>query len=205
MHRLPYSEACERNKQPILDALQTVFPKQGKVLELGSCSGQHIVHFAPAFPGLTWQPSDQPEYLPGLTARIRQEGNAAILTPIELDVTAAWPDESYDAVFSANTAHIMDWPAVEAMFSGAGRVLVPGGVFCLYGPFSEKSGSMVKSNEDFDRSLRARNPAMGIRRLGSIENLADRSHLRLVDRKLMPANNQMLIFSTLEVNPDDRL
>jgi cyclopropane fatty-acyl-phospholipid synthase-like methyltransferase len=203
MYRLPYSEACERNKQPILEVLQTVFPKQGNVLELGSCSGQHIVHFAPAFPGLTWQPSDQSEYLPGLAARIRQEGTAAILDPIELDVTAAWPDAFYDAVFSANTAHIMDWPAVEAMFSGVGRVLVPGGVFCLYGPFGEKDGSMVTTNEDFDRSLRARDPAMGIRSLDSIEKLACRSHLKLVDGKHMPANNQILIFSTLEVDPDD--
>lgn len=203
MYRLPYSEACERNKQPILDELLSVLPKRGKVLELGSCSGQHIVHFAPAFPGLTWQPSDRSEYLPGLAARIRQEGSAAILTPIELDVTAAWPDEFYDAVFSANTAHIMDWGAVEAMFSGVGRVLDPGGVFCLYGPFGEENGSMVKSNEEFDRSLRVRNPAMGIRSLGSIEKLANRSHLRLVDRKSMPANNQMLIFSTREINPHD--
>ena len=203
MYRLPYSEACERNKQPILDELLTVFPEQGKVLELGSCSGQHIVHFAPAFPGLTWQPTDRSEYIPGLNARIRQEGTAAILNPIELDVTATWPDELYDAVFSANTAHIMDWPAVEAMFSGVGRVLVPDGVFCLYGPFSEKNGFMVKSNEDFDRSLRARNPAMGIRSLNSIEKLANRSHLKLVDRKPMPANNQMLVFSTREKNPHD--
>lgn len=203
MHALPFSEACERNKQPILDELITAFPKRGRALELGSCTGQHVVHFAPSFPGLTWQPSDQAEYLPGLAARIRLEGCASILNPIELDVTADWPGAMYDAIFSANTAHIMGWPEVEAMFQGVGRVLAPGGVFCLYGPFRERDGSMVKSNEEFDRSLRARNLAMGIRCLQSLEELAGRSHLVLESRKQMPANNQLLIFRALENHPDD--
>lgn len=203
MYELPYSEACERNKQPILDVLLDVLPKQGTVLELGSCTGQHVVHFAPAFPGLTWQPSDRSEYLPGLAARIRQQDAGTISSPIELDVRGDWPEKIFDAVFSANTAHIMGWPEVEAMFHGVGRKLVPGGVFCLYGPFGEKDGSMVRSNVAFDQSLRARDPAMGIRNLDSLEKLADRSHLRLVDRKRMPANNQMLIFRAHEVNPDD--
>lgn len=202
MYELPYSEACERNKQPILDALLEFLPKQGTVLELGSCTGQHVVHFAPAFPGLTWQPSDRSEYLPGLAARIRQQGAGTISRPIELDVTGVWPEKLYDAVFSANTAHIMGWPEVEAMFHGVGKKLLPGGVFCLYGPFSEKDGSMIRSNVAFDQSLRTRDPAMGIRDLDSLEKLANRSHLRLVDRKLMPANNKILIFRALEANPD---
>ncbi len=205
MRELPYSEACERNKQPILEALLTLLPAHGTVLEIGSCSGQHVVHFAPAFPGVTWQPSDRPEYLPGLSERIGQEGTGAILAPIELDVAGAWPEKSYEAVFSANTAHIMGWPEVEAMFRGVGRILVPGGVFCLYGPFREEDGSMAESNEDFDRSLRARDPVMGIRSLPSLEKLAERSHLKLVNSKQMPANNQLLIFRAQGVNPRDGL
>lgn len=203
MDQLPYSEACERNKQPILDVLSTVFPKHGTVLELGSCTGQHLVHFAPAFPGLTWQPSDRQEYLHGLSERVRLEGNDAILSPIELDVRNGWPEQRYDAVFSANTAHIMGWPEVEAMFQGVGRVLVPGGLFCLYGPFREQDGSTARSNEAFDRSLRTRDPAMGLRDLASLEKLAAGSQLQRVDRKHMPANNQMLIFKSTRTETDD--
>ena len=203
MNQLPWSEACERNKAPILEALPGVFPGRGRVLEIGSCTGQHVVHFAPAFPGLSWQPSDQLEYLPGLEARIEQEGMGNILRPLELDVLGVWPEGPYDAVFSANTAHIMGWPAVEAMFSGIGRVLLPKGVFCLYGPFREKDGSMAESNEAFDQGLRARDPAMGIRGLNSLEKLADRSHLKLKRKIQMPANNQLLVFRAEQGMRDD--
>ena len=198
MYELPHSDACERNKGPILDALMDVLPQAGSILEIGSCTGQHVAFFAPAFPGLTWQPSDRLEYLSGLNARVLQANTPAILRPIELDVLGSWPDQLFDGIYSANTAHIMSWPAVTAMFACVGQVLLPGGVFCLYGPFRTKQGHTATSNEDFDRSLRARDPAMGIRDLEALEKLAQSAQLRLREIRPMPANNLMLVFQRNE-------
>ena len=149
---LPHAPACERNRQPILEVLRKVLPERGIVLEIGSCTGQHVVFFGPFNDRLSWQPSDLAENLEGLSARIRAEGSLNILPPLALDVVSAWPDKAYDAVYSSNTAHIMDWPAVTAMFAGVGRVLRPGGVFCLYGPFIESGRYTAASNEEFDKA-----------------------------------------------------
>jgi hypothetical protein len=194
MPKLPFSESCERNKIPILQVLKEVFPVRGKVLEIGSCSGQHMVYFAPEFPGLTWQPSDCEDNLPGLEARIRQQGTANVLEPISLDVTESWPGDSYDVVYSSNTAHIMAWEAVEAMFAGVGTALLPGGVFCLYGPFNEEGSYTSASNREFDRSLRARNPSMGIRNREALESLARGHQMELKQQFRLPANNCVLVF-----------
>lgn len=203
MHELPYSDACERNKGPILDALLKVFPQQGSILEIGSCTGQHVVFFAPALPGLTWQPSDCPEYLSGLNARVHQARTPSILKPMELDVLGVWPDQLFHGVYSANTAHIMSWPAVKAMFACVGQVLLPGGVFCLYGPFKTKQGHTAPSNEAFDQSLRKRDPAMGIRDLEALEKLAQSAQLKLTEILAMPANNFLLVFHKNEDRPND--
>jgi len=194
MAELPFSEACERNKEPILGVLRQVFPEQGAVLEIGSCTGQHAVYFAEAFPGLTWQPSDQKEYLAGLSERLKLQAGANVLDALELDVTRSWPARNYQAVFSANTAHIMNWQAVCAMFAGAGSVLAPAGPFCLYGPFNEKGQFTSRSNEQFDHGLRRRDPGMGIRDLEALETLANRHQLKLVRRFRLPANNSLLEF-----------
>ena len=125
---LPFSEACERNKHPILEVLRAVFAHVGEVLEIGSGTGQHAVHFARHLPHLVWQPTDRAEYLPGLAARIALEGGDNLRSPLELDVTQAyWSFDGADAVFSANTLHIMSWPEVERFFAGVGRVLTTGG------------------------------------------------------------------------------
>lgn len=191
---LPYSEACERNKEPILNALLQVLPKRGSVLEIGSCTGQHVVYFSPSFPDVCWQPSDQAEYLEGLSARIRQQSSANIAAPVELNVFNHWPRQSFDAVYSANTAHIMSWDAVCAMFSGVGDVLVTGGTFCLYGPFNLEGRFTSASNEAFDSSLRMRDPEMGIRDLESLELLANSNQMSLGRQFELPANNRMLVF-----------
>jgi cyclopropane fatty-acyl-phospholipid synthase-like methyltransferase len=190
----PFSEACERNKEPILEALGQLFPSRGQVLEIGSCTGQHIVFFAPSFSALSWQPSDQMEYLEGLSARIRLEGSPNILEAIELDVLKEWPGQLFDAVYSSNTAHIMSWESVCAMFAGVGKCLLPGGVFCLYGPFNEGGRFTSASNEEFDRSLRARDPAQGIRDLDALDSLALGQQMKLQQQFRLPANNCLLVF-----------
>lgn len=193
MPGLPFSEACERNKGPILEALDQVFPSTGLVLEIGSCTGQHAICFARSFPELSWQPSDQLEYLEGLSARISREGSPNILPVVELDVMQAWPGQKFDAVYSSNTAHIMNWESVCAMFEGVGRCVRPGGPFCLYGPFNEAGRFTSPSNQEFDRSLRLRDPAMGIRDLEALDRLAREHQMKLERQFRLPANNRLLL------------
>lgn len=194
MSELPFSDACERNKDPILRALLRVFPEQGDVLEIGSCTGQHVVHFAAAFPGLTWQPSDRKEHLAGLCARIRQQAAANVLPAMELDVAGVWPARRFDAIFSSNTAHIMNWACVCDMFAGVGAVLQPAAPFCLYGPFNEGGRFTAPSNERFDQDLRLRDPGMGLRDVAALESLARQHRLELTRQFRLPANNSLLVF-----------
>ena len=194
MVSLPFSESCERNKAPILEVLQQLFPSSGKILEIGSGTGQHIVYFAPHFPLLQWQPSDRDEYLQGLTARVKAEGSPNILPPIRLDVLEQWPDRDFDAAYSANTSHIMGWDAVCATFAGLGVHLGAGGLYCLYGPFNQDGRFTADSNREFDSHLRSRDPEMGLRDLEALESLANNNQMVLQKQFPMPANNQVLVF-----------
>ena len=191
---LPFAEACERNKGPILEQLMPLLPERGRVLEIGSGTGQHVVHFAPHFARLSWQPSERREHLPGLYARIRREGNANVLPPIELDVEGVWPDHEFVAAYSANTAHIMPWRVVRAMFAGLGPRLRPGAPFFLYGPFNVDGTYTSPGNRDFDRDLKMQDPDMGLRDAGEVEVLAEPHGLRPERRISMPANNMLLVF-----------
>lgn len=192
--QLPFAEACERNKAPILACLERLLPARGLVLEIGSGTGQHVAHFAPRFARLSWQPSERSESLPGLNARIRAEACANVLPAIELDVFGAWPDREYAAVYSANTAHILAWRGVCAMFSGIGPRLHGGGPFCLYGPFNIGGRFTSASNEEFDRALRDRDPDMGLRDVEALDSLAGDHQMTLQECIRMPANNLLLVF-----------
>lgn len=195
MRSLPYSSAAERNRQPILEQLQVLIPNQGSVLEIGSGTGQHAVFFTQNLTGLLWQPTDRQDNLEGLEARIKVEGSGNILPPIKLDVMHdSWPGHTYDAAYSANTAHIMQWEAVEAMFAGVGKHLLSQARFCLYGPFNVDNCFTSQSNAQFDAHLRAEDSKMGIRDIGVIESLANLHHLSLEQRISMPANNFILVF-----------
>lgn len=182
----PFSEACERNREPILAVLKRVFADRRAVLEIGSGTGQHAAYFAPELPHLRWQASDVAANLPG----IRAWG----VEPIELDVENAWPSLSVDAVFSANTAHIMSWPQVERMFAGVANLLPSNGVFALYGPFHYGGRPTSTSNARFDAILRARDPASGVRDFEDVSALAGRCGLNLLEDNEMPANNRLLVF-----------
>jgi cyclopropane fatty-acyl-phospholipid synthase-like methyltransferase len=193
-HQLPFAPACERNKQPILEVLQQVLPPSGRVLEIGSGTGQHVVHFAENLPDLQWQPSEQSQNLAGLQARLDQQAGANVLSAIELDVAAAWPELDVVAIISANTAHIMSWPEVLGMFDGVARLLKPGGVFSLYGPFNSNGEYTSASNQQFDLQLKSQNPHMGLRDVTALEKLAQRRQMYLAQQVPMPANNQILLF-----------
>lgn len=200
---LPFAEACERNREPILEALMPRLPARGWVLEIGSGTGQHVVYFARKFSRLSWQPSDLGGQLPGLDARIRAEGGPNILPAIELDVGGAWPDRRYVAACSANTAHIMGWPAVCDMIAGVAPRLEPSGAFFLYGPFHLGGKATSASNAEFDRRLRAQDPSMGVRDVEALDAQARLHGMSLRERIGMPSNNQLLVFRPNEGGQTD--
>jgi cyclopropane fatty-acyl-phospholipid synthase-like methyltransferase len=195
---LPFSEACERNKGPILEVLRVAFADRTQVLEIGSGTGQHAVHFAAHLTHLTWHPTEQLAYLADLASRVKLEGPRNLRQPTVLDVKQTiWPLRSVDALYSANTLHIMSWVEVEAMFRGVDAVLSPHGVVCIYGPFRYEGRYTSESNRDFDLMLKDRDPLSGLRDMTDLGALAGRHSLRLrVDHDL-PANNRLLEFVRL--------
>jgi hypothetical protein len=163
---------------------------------VGSGTGQHAVFFSSKLDYLQWQPSDLRQNLPGIREWIEFAESANVADPVAFDVlTSRSPAERYDAVFSANTAHIMSFDAVARMFGIAGEMLVPGGKFCLYGPLKLRGMHTTESNAAFDRSLRSRNPCMGIRDLDDLAALATASGLALNRMFAMPANNFLIVWS----------
>jgi SAM-dependent methyltransferase len=193
MPERPYSEYAERNGGPILEVLQYEFAASTTVLEIGSGTGQHAVRFASAMPHLQWQASDRAnsDLVWWTDASVPKN----VLPPLTLDVlTDAGPNGAWDAVFSANTAHIMSLAAVQKMFALVGRVLRDGGVFCLYGPFRQGGAFNTESNASFDRALRSRDPDMGIRDLESLDEIGTRHCLFRTRLYTMPANNHMAIW-----------
>jgi cyclopropane fatty-acyl-phospholipid synthase-like methyltransferase len=192
---LAVSEACERNKGPILAVLGRELAATRAVLEIGSGTGQHAVHFARHLPHLSWQPTELGALLGALAERIRLEGPPNLRPAITLDVRShPWPAEPVDAVFSANTLHIMDWDAVEHFFRGVGAALAGGGVLCVYGPFRYHGAYTSESNAEFDRYLRLRDRLSGIRDFESLEPLVAAAGLEFAADHAMPANNQTLVW-----------
>ncbi len=194
--RPAFSEACERNKAPILDVLKDAFARSESVLEVGSGTGQHVVHFARALPDTRWQPADQAEYLPALRARLAAEAPVNVAAPLELDVRMQpWPCEYVDAVFSANTLHYMGMDCVEAFFCGIGQVLRAGGVLVVYGPFRYCNEFTSESNARFDDWLKASDPVRGVRDYEWVAELAAEQKLELIQNFTMPSNNQLLLWA----------
>jgi len=192
----PWSESCEQNRAPILDVLRAEISHCSKLLEIGSGTGQHAVYFAPEFPSLSWQTSDRRENHPGILAWLDDTDANNILPPLDLDVHRDdWPGCCFDAVFSANTAHIMGWTEVQGLFAGVGRILDPGGVFCLYGPFNYGGRYTSESNARFDQWLKARDPKSGVRDFEALQELAADAGMRLRGDYEMPANNRTLVWS----------
>jgi hypothetical protein len=183
----PFSAPSERNRAPILAILKRIFKDRKRVLEIGSGTGQHAAYFAPELPHLVWQTSD----VAGNLSDIRQWVSDP--APIELDVDQPWPQVSADAVYSANTCHIMSWPQVERLFAGIGRIAPD--VFALYGPFNYGGRHTSESNASFDALLRGRDPASGIRDFEAIVELAARNGMELAEDNAMPANNRLLVFT----------
>lgn len=190
-----FAPATERNRGPIRDVLARVLPASGTVLEIASGSGEHAVAFAQAFPALTWQPSDpDPSALASIAAWREEAGLANLAPPIELDVLKPWPAVAPAAIACINMVHISPWEASLALFANAGRLLAPGALLYLYGPYRFSGAFTAESNAEFDRSLRSRDPRWGVRDVDDLVATARAAQLELVDTVAMPANNHSLIF-----------
>jgi len=191
----PFSEYAERNSGPILEVLRDELSNCLTVLEIGSGTGQHAVRFAGALPTLCWQTSDLVDNHDGISAWVSDSKLSNLLPPISLDVlTGDVKAATFDAVYSANTAHIMSLDAVARMFSLVGKTLTPGGVFCLYGPFRQGGEFNTASNATFDASLRAGNEAMGIRDIESLDGFGAIHGLQRERLYAMPANNHIAVW-----------
>ena len=200
---LPFSQACENNKQPILEVLQQELKDSHHVLEVGSGTGQHSVYFAPRLTHLTWQTSDVFAHHATINAWHAAYPAHNLYTPLIFDVSRdSVPinkavDAPYDVVFTANTLHIMSWSLVSKLFELVGDMLPINGKFIVYGPFNEKGSYSSESNRQFDHSLRQRDANSGIRHLEDVIDLANTYHLILSRRYAMPSNNQILVFEKL--------
>ena len=191
----PDAPACARNREPILQVLRTHFANRHDVLEIGSGTGQHAVYFAAAMPWLQWQCSDRPEYLSGIEAWRVEAGLANTPAPLSLDVALGpWPARRFDAVFTANSLHIMGWPEVEAFFAGLANVLAEQATLVIYGPFNYGGQFTSDSNRAFDAWLRQRDTRSGLRDFEAIVALAAQHGLQLELDQAMPANNRTLVF-----------
>lgn len=191
-----HAPATLRNRDAIVAVLADWLPATGTVLEVASGSGEHAIHFAATFPALCWQPSDpDPAGLVSIAAWSAEAGRANIAPPLALDASAGeWPIERADAILCINMVHISPWDATLGLFAGAARLLPIGAPLILYGPYVEPDVPTADSNIAFDASLRARDPAWGVRQIDDVKAAAAVAGLTFAERRTMPANNLMLLF-----------
>jgi cyclopropane fatty-acyl-phospholipid synthase-like methyltransferase len=190
----PHSPSCERNREPILAVLRDYFADRRQVLEIGSGTGQHAVHFAAALPQLVWQTSERAENLPGIQAWLDEAALQNTPAPLELDVAGTWPTGHFDAIFSANTLHIMAWPEVRQLFARLPDISSADATLIVYGPFNYGGRYSCDSNAEFDRWLQQRGSHMAIRDAEAVDALASGAGFNLIDDVAMPANNRCRIW-----------
>jgi SAM-dependent methyltransferase len=193
----PYAESCEKNKEPVLGVLKEIFANSTRVLEISSGTGQHAVYFGRELPHLIWQPSELAQNLPGIRAWLDEAQLPNVLPPLAIDVNdARWPVTAVDAIFNANTVHIISWAEVERMFAHIARAIAPGGCVCLYGPYNYDGKFTSESNARFDAWLKARDPNSGVRDFEAVNRLAASHVLQLLRDIEMPSNNRMLVWES---------
>jgi len=201
--RKQYAPATERNRQPILEVLQKVIPKEGNILEIASGTGEHACFFAPYFSPRQWIPSD-PDRLLRLSIEAWRQDCKSDNLQIPLDINVTLPDwdekithSAIAVIIAINLIHISPWSACQGLMAGAGRLLPSGGILYLYGPYKQQGQHTAISNETFDQSLRSRNSEWGVRNLEEVVQLAETHQLILQQIIPMPANNLSLIFHHL--------
>lgn len=199
---IPFSDACERNKDVILETISPFLQESHTVLEIGSGTAQHAVYFARNSPHLSWQTSDQAQYLAGISAQLQIAEVANVMAPLQLDVRqTVWCEkqQKFDLVYSANTLHIMSWNVVSSLFTGLAAVSQPQAYLIFYGPFKYQGEFTSESNQQFDQILRARGEGSAIRDFEEVNQLAHDAGYRLVLDQVMPANNQCIIWQNQQL------
>ena len=198
MMNRPYAESCDENKLPILNVIKEVFCDAGKLLEIGSGTGQHAVYFSEHLPHLIWQTSEMEDQLAAIKLWMQDAAHDRIQPPRVLDVIEDnWPFQNIDYVFTANTTHIVSWPHVIGMFKGIAKVLKAGGKFAQYGPFNYDGEYTSESNARFDMWLKNRDPQSGIRDIRDLQALAGEQGMTLIKDYEMPANNRILVWKKM--------
>jgi SAM-dependent methyltransferase len=191
----PYAESCEKNREPILAALKEIFADRKRVLEIASGTGQHAVYFGRELHHLVWQPSELAQNLAGIQAWLDEAQLPNVLPPLALDVNdVRWPVTAADAIFNANTVHIISWPEVERLFAHIARAIEPGGYVCFYGPYNYGGKFTSESNARFDAWLKSRDPNSGVRDFEAVNRLAASHGLELPRDIEMPSNNRILVW-----------
>lgn len=190
----PYAQTCERNREPILSVLRRHFADRRRVLEIGSGTGQHAVYFAAALPAITWQSSEREPNLPGVRQWIEESGLPNLPAPLVLDVAGSWPPGPFDAIFTANTLHIMSWAHVCSLFAALPALLSNEATLAVYGPFNYDGRFTCPSNATFDAWLKRRCSDSGIRDFAAVDALARAIGFELIEDCPMPANNRTLIW-----------
>ncbi len=196
-HGARVAPSAARNRAPIEAALRLALPDAGTALEIASGSGEHALWFAGAFPDIQWRPSDvDDEALASIEAWRQESGPTNLLAAIRIDAAepSGWPAAAFDAVVCINMIHISPWRATQGLIRGAAQALKPGGALFLYGPYLEDDRPTAPSNEAFDQSLKARDPAWGLRRLEAVTALAAAHGFTRERRIEMPANNLGVVF-----------
>jgi len=205
--RKRFAPAAERNQQGIFEVLQQELPPSGLVLEVASGSGQHAIAMAARWPKLRWQPSDvDPSALESIAAYAAEADRPNLLPPVLLDTSApSWPVSGCEAIVCVNMIHIAPWTACLGLLAGAARCLPLGAPLLLYGPFCIRGDYTAQSNIDFDRTLRAQDPAWGVRELDDIEAAANPLGLRLTRIVPRPANNHVVVFRQAQASTPGRV
>jgi trans-aconitate methyltransferase len=196
----PHAPSCEKNRDPILEVLRQHFHDRREVLEIGSGTGQHAIYFAERLPHLNWQTSDCRENLPGIGAWLAEAALPNTPPPLAFNVLESWPPHRADAIFSANTLHIMPWTAVERLFAGLPTLLADQAKVAIYGPFNYGGQFTSESNAAFDRWLKEKAPHQGIRDFEKVAELADNAGLHLLEDRAMPSNNRCLVWVSKAVS-----
>jgi SAM-dependent methyltransferase len=194
-----YSESCEKNKVPILAVLKEIFAERKRVLEIVSGTGQHAVYFGRELPHLIWQTSELAQHHESIQAWLDEAHLPNVLPPLSADVNdARWAVEPVDAIFNANTVHIISWPEVKLLFAHIDRIIAPGGCVCFYGPYNYGGLFTSESNARFDTWLKSRDPNSGVRDVEAVNRLAATHGLALQRDILMPSNNRLLVWRAKE-------
>jgi hypothetical protein len=197
IHHKPYSESCDQNREPILAVIAPILRHRSSLLEIGSGTGQHAVYFAGHLPQVRWQTSDMAEGLAGIRMWLDDSNPGNVLDPLELDVCESqWPRQTYGAIFTANTLHIMGDDEMRCLFTGLGQVVGADADILIYGPFNYQGQYTSGSNQRFDQWLKSRDRRSGIKNFEDVCALAEQQGIGLVQDYAMPANNRLLHLSS---------